>query len=49
MKEQPKLEYAEALRKAMLELIDDGAEPLNAYPGRWAPFVVVGGLFAEAR
>lgn len=33
---------AEALRRSMLSLIQDVSEPLNAYPGLWAPFVVVG-------
>jgi CHAT domain-containing protein len=33
---------AEALRRAMLAYMNDAADPLNAYPGLWAPFVVVG-------
>jgi len=33
--------HAEALRRAMLELIDDDTAP-GAHPAYWAPFVVVG-------
>ncbi len=36
-----KLGRAEALRRAMLALIDKD-EPREAYPAYWAPFVVVG-------
>ena len=32
---------AEALRRAMLALIDKG-EPHEAHPAYWAPFIVVG-------
>jgi CHAT domain-containing protein len=32
---------AEALRRAMLALIDKG-QPYEAHPAYWAPFVVVG-------
>ena len=32
---------AEALRRAMLTLIDDG-DPEEAHPAYWAPFVLVG-------
>jgi CHAT domain-containing protein len=32
---------AEALRRAMLALID-GGEPGDAHPSAWAPFIVVG-------
>jgi len=32
---------AEALRRAMLDMIDNGA-PHEAHPSYWAPFVVVG-------
>ncbi len=32
---------SEALRRAMLEMIDSG-EPAEAHPANWAPFVVVG-------
>lgn len=37
----PAIGRAEALRRAMLELIDNGA-PHEAHPAYWAPFVVVG-------
>jgi CHAT domain-containing protein len=37
----PKVGRAEALRRAMLTLIDKG-KPHEAYPSYWAPFVVVG-------
>jgi CHAT domain-containing protein len=33
---------AEALRRAMLAYMNDPANPQNAYPAFWAPFVVVG-------
>ena len=32
---------AEALRRAMLAMIDQG-KPAEAHPANWAPFVVVG-------
>jgi CHAT domain-containing protein/tetratricopeptide (TPR) repeat protein len=38
----PKLGRAEALRRAMLAYMNDGADPRRAYPALWAPFVVVG-------
>ena len=38
----PKLSHGEALRKAMLAMIDDAAHPYRADPKFWAPFVVVG-------
>jgi CHAT domain-containing protein/tetratricopeptide (TPR) repeat protein len=37
----PKLGRAEALRRAMLSLIDHG-KPREAHPSYWAPFVLVG-------
>ena len=37
----PKVGRAEALRRAMLALIDKGTEQ-EAHPSFWAPFVVVG-------
>jgi tetratricopeptide (TPR) repeat protein/CHAT domain-containing protein len=42
LKSDPKLGRAEALRRAMLAYMNDAANPLNAYPALWAPFVVVG-------
>ncbi|MDX2156104.1 MAG: CHAT domain-containing tetratricopeptide repeat protein [Hyphomicrobiaceae bacterium] len=39
---EPGIGRAEALRRAMLTLLSDTSAPVNAYPGTWAPFVVVG-------
>ena len=33
---------AEALRRSMLNLMDDGKDPTLAHPSAWAPFVIVG-------
>lgn len=41
-----KLGHAEALRRAMLALIDKG-KPYQAHPSYWAPFIVVGEGAAE--
>jgi len=41
MARDPKVGRAEALRRSMLALIDNG-EPHEAHPAFWAPFVVVG-------
>jgi CHAT domain-containing protein len=41
LKSDPKLGRAEALRRAMLNYMSD-ANPKNAYPAYWAPFIVVG-------
>ena len=38
----PKLARAEALRQAMIAMIEDKADETNAYPAFWAPFIVVG-------
>ena len=40
--DRPKIGRAEALRRSMLELMDDEANPHYAHPAFWAPFVVVG-------
>jgi CHAT domain-containing protein len=37
-----KLSHAEALRQAMLKMIDDAKADDDAHPRLWAPFVVVG-------
>jgi CHAT domain-containing protein len=42
LKSDASLGRAEALRRAMLAYMNDAANPLNAYPALWAPFVVVG-------
>ena len=42
LKADPKLGRAEALRQAMLAYMNDGSGNLNAYPGFWGPFSVVG-------
>lgn len=39
---EPGIGRAEALRRAMLALMDDLANPAYAHPAFWAPFVVVG-------
>jgi CHAT domain-containing protein len=38
----PAIGRAEALRRAMLALIDDPSSPANAHPAIWAPFMIVG-------
>jgi len=42
MKADPKLGHAAALRNAMLAYMNDTGSPLNAYPGFWGPFSVIG-------
>ena len=41
LKAHPEIGRAEALRRAMLDIIDKG-DPREAHPSYWAPFVVVG-------
>jgi hypothetical protein len=41
LRQQPHIGRAEALRRAMVGYMDDGSDPLNAYPAYWAPFAVV--------
>jgi predicted small secreted protein len=38
----PTIGRAEALRRAMLALMDDESSPANAHPAIWAPFMIVG-------
>ena len=42
LKADPTLGRAEAMRRAMLEFLNDRSSPDNAYPAVWAPFAVVG-------
>jgi CHAT domain-containing protein/Tfp pilus assembly protein PilF len=42
LQSDPKTGRAEALRCAMLDIMNDTSNPRNAYPAFWAPFVVVG-------
>jgi CHAT domain-containing protein len=42
MKSDPKIGRAEALRRAMLAYMNDASGLLNAYPGFWGPFSLVG-------
>jgi len=39
---KPAAGRAEALRQAMLALMNDTASPRFAHPAAWAPFVLVG-------
>jgi hypothetical protein len=42
IKREPQIGRAEALRRAMLATMNATADPRQAYPAIWAPFVVVG-------
>src|SRR5712691_7654333 len=42
LKGDPTLGRAEAMRRAMLALLDDKSSPENAYPAVWGPFAVIG-------
>jgi CHAT domain-containing protein len=42
LKGDPKLGRAEALRRAMLDYLNDPSETRNAYPAFWGPFEIVG-------
>jgi CHAT domain-containing protein len=42
MKSDPNIGRAEALRRAMVDYMNDTGVPLNAYPAFWGPFSVVG-------
>jgi CHAT domain-containing protein/tetratricopeptide (TPR) repeat protein len=48
IRRDPKIGRAEALRRAMLAMIENG-EPYQAHPNYWAPFVVVGEGAAQVR
>lgn len=42
MRAHPDLRKAEAMRRAMLALMDDDSDPSLSHPVAWAPFFVVG-------
>ena len=42
IKANPRIGRSDALRRAMLDYMNDASNPRNAYPAFWAPFVVVG-------
>jgi CHAT domain-containing protein len=42
LKKDPAIGRAEALRRAMLAMIEDPSNPWNAYPDYWGPFSIVG-------
>ena len=42
LQKKPGAGRSEALRQAMLAFLEDTAEPWSAYPGEWAPFMIVG-------
>jgi CHAT domain-containing protein len=42
MAKDPKVGRAQALRRTMLDYMNDKSNPISAYPAYWAPFSVVG-------
>jgi CHAT domain-containing protein len=42
LKSEPEIGRAEALRRAMLSVMENPDDPTLAHPSAWAPFVVVG-------
>ena len=42
LSKDPLLGRAEALRQATLAFLDNSANPTDAFPAIWAPFVIVG-------
>jgi CHAT domain-containing protein len=42
LQQNPRLGRSEALRRAMLDYLDDRSTPANAYPAFWAPFAFIG-------
>jgi CHAT domain-containing protein len=42
LKSDPKLGRAAALRRAMLDCLNDQSSPQNAYPAFWGPFSIIG-------
>ena len=49
LKAHPEIGRAEALRHAMLALMQDKSDPSNAHPAIWAPFMVVGEGGSDAK
>jgi CHAT domain-containing protein len=49
LKSNPGIGRSEALRRAMVAMVEDTSDEWNAYPAFWAPFVVVGEGGSAAR
>jgi CHAT domain-containing protein/tetratricopeptide (TPR) repeat protein len=47
LSKEPKTGRAEALRRAMVGLLDDPSDPWNAYPAVWGAFEIVGANSAD--